>query len=147
MSTCKRVWSDRQIRSMADESAKIRIEAGLTENAKPIYCHPISISKSNVCYITCLIFNNSTTAFTLTTFKKYIDDLKEKVEVVRIMASGFYKTETEVIIMSLIGKYENVYMISGGNASTGASTGKDSADFTAVIPSDATFNDGVNKIN
>ena len=68
MSTCKRMWTDREVRSMADKSAKIRIEAGLTENAKPIYCHPITIyTASNITLggseysflATALIFNNS----------------------------------------------------------------------------------------
>ena len=43
MSTMKRMWTDREIRSMADASAKIRIEAGQTSNAKPIYFHPIRL--------------------------------------------------------------------------------------------------------
>ena len=73
MSTCKRMWTDREIRSMADESAKIRIEAGQTENAKPLYWHTIRLYKGKSESYTAfdaqvIIINNTADPIDLTAF-------------------------------------------------------------------------------
>ena len=60
-------------------------------SVKPIYCHPISLTRSGAnghMRLTCLIFNNSATPFTLTTFKDFIDGLVDAIGNCRIMVSG-----------------------------------------------------------
>ena len=57
----KRMHTDREIYSMADKKAKQRIEAGLTENAKPIYVHPLEIGLADTLLLTALVMNNENT--------------------------------------------------------------------------------------
>lgn len=134
------------------------------ENAKPIYCHPITIQGTNVgtfgvnMRVNFLIFNNSPTAFTLATFKTYLDNLLESTGFrAKILASGaMNKTkltdastaETDTLIISSIDKAENGSYAIMGYAVTVASIGNFAdADFNKVFPSGLTFTDGVNKIN
>ena len=149
----KRMHTDREIRSMADESAKIRIEAGQTENAKPIYCHPISlVSKADftkVYRLTALIFNNSATPFTLATFKAFLDDLYSELgETCRILMSGCYKrADSSIIIASYLSVTENDYALIG-LTSSGNINSETNSDFYELFPEAYTnFYDGVNKIN
>ena len=54
----KRMWSKGQVKNLSKEV----IESGLVDNAKPIYCHPISIDDNvsdNKVHIALLIFDNS----------------------------------------------------------------------------------------
>ena len=154
MSTMKRMWTDREVRSMADESAKIRIEAGLTENAKPIYCHPVTLADNSVgssqsSKLGCLIFNNSPTPFTLATFIDYIDELYTKVGgTVRIITTGgFTDNNNNVAIAAYIGKVgSNSYYLSGLK-----NTGEGEVYMTfskeQLLAYINYFYDGVNKIN
>ena len=148
----KRMWTDRQIRSMADESAKIRIEAGQTENAKPIYCHPINLGfkdASNEFNITCLIFNNDKDAMTFADFCKYVSELDLTTDSLgKVMASGYFVSGGTVFPTSYIyyntGSSLSVIVNSPSEISSrGISFPK--ATFEAMTPS--LFSDGVNKIN
>ena len=147
MSTCKRMWTDREVRSMADESAKIRIEAGQTSNAKPIYLHPITVEfnngEANVGRITMMIFNNSATPFEdMSALLTYIRSL-ELVNA-RIMVSGGINdvTRSEIVIASVMdvdSSYARIYGITtSGLKSTGLIVNTDDVNF---------FDDAVNKIN
>lgn len=76
------------------------IEGGTLENAKPIYCHPITLLRSGSSTLgnlrlTCLIFNNNSTPFTLASFKKWLDDLTDAISNARIMVSGGLQQNTE----------------------------------------------------
>ena len=147
--TMKRMWTDREIRAKADESAKIRIEAGQTENAKPIYCHPITITSSTSDIITCLIFNNDATPFTKSTFADWLLALFAKIDdVVRVMASGSFIIGTTTFISSFIGVIAaDTIAIYGAKASDGSGAAKtigSKSDFETYV---SNFYDSVNKIN
>ena len=155
MSTCRRMWTDRQIRYMADQSAKTRIEAGLTENAKPIYCHPIHINNSgdsqNNCHLTALIFNNDPTPFTKTTFKKWIDDLyaslPEGDEVQLLMSGGiFTSNKSKIIVASYLFMNGTNYGVAGVDV-TGVLDAIYTSSLDGVFGASWSIKDSVNKIN
>ena len=76
-----------------DSSISVTDNAYSVENAKPVYCHPIRGSftrQDNMLFtFTCLIFNNSSTAFTTSTFFDWILALFEEYPDASIMASGY----------------------------------------------------------
>ena len=119
-------------------------------SVKPIYCHPIVITYSSPqIRVTCLIFNNDPTPFTLSTFKDWIDDLYTKIgDTIRIMMSGAYylSGDNHVLIASYFFKGVTNYGISG-LIETGASESVSNINFNSVFPADCSFTDGVNKIN
>lgn len=126
---------------------KSTIEGGTLDNAKPIYCHPITIIKPNTYRLTALIFNNSVTALTLSTFKDFIDNLYTSVgSNARVMLSGAYNTGNGVIIASFIGKSDAGYSVYGLDTS-GNDKYVTNADFDQIFANDTVFVDGVNKIN
>ena len=120
-------------------------------SVKPIYCHPIQIERveDNIqtAELTMLIFNNSATAFTKTTFLNWLDDLFSTVgSTIRIMASGGWKSSGALMVASYIGKYgaNNYYLMgiaSSGNASIETLTREEMEEFITSLT------DGVNKIN
>ena len=155
MSTMKRMWTDREIRSMADESAKIRIEDGHTENAKPLYFHPISIihgsgqSAEFMCSL--IVLNNSKTAIDswdklVAFFNEVYDNLEEGISYARFPCTGFIKGASKTIVSSVI-------EISGKSTSTRVFVGMDTSDgsLTRITSGDVAgtprVEDGVNKIN
>ena len=148
MSTCKRMWTDREIRSMADESAKIRIEAGLTENAKPIYCHPIAIYDTSNAdttkrfMFTCLIFNNDDKPFTKDSFYAFVRDIQPSGGGYgRIMISGGNENTS---FSSITWKTdEESLFVEGWDLSTKAYDGHT----ISISPASVILSDGVNKIN
>ena len=129
---------------------------GDIENAKPIYCHPITIRNGDIgMTLTCLIFNNDDTPFTLATFKDWIDTVFEELPsdvTLRIMSSGYYKSTdgTKIGIASYIYKYHgtpNLYGIFGGNVADASAVDVNNSTFDTVFPSGTLLYDGVNKIN
>ena len=150
----RRMYSLEQLKNVADSRVQALVEGGTLDNAKPIYCHPISILDTNGAEpkrLTCLIFNNDNTPFTLTSLKKFIDDLAvATTNKGRIMVSGGVKVSaTNVCIASYITKGgDSVYYITGINAIDGSTSILGDADFNVVFPSGTTtLDDGVNKIN
>ena len=128
------------------------IESGLVENAKPIYCHPITINyetSPKYIRITCLIFNNDPTPFTINSFKKWIDDVAEATEnTARLMISGGVTYDTTSVIVSYLYKSaSNNYIIGGLSRTTGENDYVSDADFNNLFPTGNLFIDGVNKIN
>lgn len=133
-------------------------------HTKPIYCHPILLEgvdagTYSITYsLSCMIFNNDPTPFTLATFKKWFDDLVELTENrVRIMCSGGINkwkaaasttASNIVIIVCSIDKtaYGN-YTISGIGISNGQRLSFADSDWNNLFPSNITFIDGVNRIN
>lgn len=119
---------------------------------KSIYCHPISIvlTSTKVIRLTCLIFNNDDTPFTLTTFKDYIDTLYTALPDggrLRIMLSGAYNDGTSIGIASWLGKASDGYNVNAIKVNDGSSVVFKDADWTNLFPSGTQLTDGVNKIN
>lgn len=150
----KRMVDDKEFNGVLD-----KLENGFSgDNAstKKIYCHPIQInskinSNGSVKYrLTALIFNNSSTPFTLSSFKTFIDDLKTATEGsgTLMMSGAVVNIDNKVIIVSRMYKSSaNLYLISGLDT-TGEIQSYNSADFNALLPSATTvFIDGVNAIN
>ena len=143
---------EEEVQKVAEISAEVveeMIESGELDNAKPIYCHPITLlDNDQKVRITCLIFNNSSTAFTIDTFLDWIDALYTQVGAqIRIMASGAYTASSNFLIASYLGKVNaTTYYLLGVRASDGTSSQlnltKD--EFKDYIKN---LYDGVNKIN
>lgn len=100
--TMKRMWTDRQIRALAADTAEQIIEAGETENAKPVYCHPLEIYLANVLIFTALIFNNSSEK--INSWQK----LKEAIAAFggetynRLLVTGGFYGDSKIVIASEI---------------------------------------------
>lgn len=135
-----------------------QIEAGGVTNAKPIYCHPIWIAWDNETHtefgnISCLIFNNTSTPFTLSTFKTYIDNLRRTSgEDVRIVASGGFVTASgqysdgKITIANTLYEISQNYLQLQGVSVDSART--NIITLWATIADNVTnFTDGVNKLN
>ena len=122
-------------------------------SVKPIYCHPVTIRSSNDKYamtFTMLIFNNSATAFSLSSFKTWMDNLYSQIGSVRLMTSGgFYVVASQkVIINAYLYKGSTAYGVYGVDISNGQPIDISEADFDDLITAGGTtFNDDVNKIN
>ena len=149
----KRMWSKNELKDQADARVKALVEGGTLENAKPIYCHPITIQcngETIKCRLTCLIFNNDSTPFTLDSFKAYVDALYASVsDTIRIMMSGAYNVVgTKIIIASHFsrGAPDSSYSINGLKETSGSLDNYNNV-FNVVFPEGTTLTDGVNKIN
>ena len=74
----KRMWTDREIRALAGDTAKTLIESGLVENAKPIYWHSCNLKRVSsgtlLIYLDFIIVNNSPTALTKETLIAWLND-------------------------------------------------------------------------
>ena len=147
----RRMFSLKQLQEIADSEVKSLVEGGTLENAKPIYCHPCTILTDITSgeyagrkyYLTCLIFNNNSTAFTLATFKDYVNELCENYDA-RIMTSGgLYDpiSEKTTIATAMIWNGEQV-VIQGMESNNINSFG-----LATLTNGNTTFTDGVNKIN
>lgn len=123
------------------------IEDGTIENAKPIYCHPITVVCNDTGYLlrfTCLIFNNSETPIDRVGFKAFLDSLSSVQG--NIMISGAFVISTDTIISSYARYDGSQYYLIGVNAATGAVVSHNGS-FDTIYPNTTTFEDGVNKIN
>ena len=141
MSTCKRMWTDREIRSMADESAKIRIEAGLTENAKPVYCHPVLLYNGSAQNrMMCLIFNNDDTPFTNESLFEYI----LANESLRVMLNGIYQGVQTLYAAKASDISINLVFVNLEQPSGVGSQVMTKSAFTTTFPS---ADDSVHKVN
>ena len=138
------------LETQTEDDVKALIEGGTLENAKPIYCHPISLTNETTKYfrITCLIFTNDATPFTRTTFKTRIDNLYAQVQDnIRILASGGYYSsgDSQLLINSWLFFNGNSYGVAG--VLTDGTVKALSGSYDELFPSTLTFTDGVNKIN
>ena len=75
----RKMFSQKQIEEMISEGSAEKVEelveGGALDNAKPIYCHPITLELTATYYklrLTCLIFNNDSTEFTWASFKEFL---------------------------------------------------------------------------
>lgn len=141
-----KIYFNGRIMSITDD-VEVSEEVYDVANAKPIYCHPISLlGSSNNVRFTCLIFNNSETPFTIDSFVSYIEALYAIVgDTIRIMISGGYVDNGNTIIATYLGLSSSSFVIVGLDTSGIAQTKNYSKeDFIALF--DALY-DGVNKIN
>ena len=120
-------------------------------SVKPIYCHPIEVkldlSDDRIYYFSCLIFNNSATAFTWASFFNYIDDLCRNHGAV-ILCSGSVSRSTagnEYVAIATCIKLSASDTI----AIHGLRTNTYELNFNTIqgTMTPTSFVDGVNKIN
>ena len=158
----RRMFSEKQIEKMAKEVAvqevEELVEGGTLDNAKPIYCHPITIqiSATHKARLTMLIFNNSPTEFTLDTLKQWLDNLITLTSNrVRIMCSGACShtkgptdapVQKTLIVSSLDKTTANNYTIAGVDID-GVVNAFTDANWSYIFPEGTSIVDGVNKIN
>ena len=143
------IFAGGKILTIGDDG-NVSVTAGVysIENAKPIYCHPITCFNQNspaYFMFTCLIFNNNPEPFTVETLKSFIDSLPDNAS---IMASGYCKTtDKEVTSISYIGRAGTSYIFDGGKYNETAYERVMFA-WNDIIGRDTTrIADGVNKIN
>lgn len=128
------------------------IEGGTIDNAKPIYCHPISIVVTNAdasiyARLTCLIFSNSPTEFTAVTFTNWLKELYASNNTARLMLSGAVTKSGSTIIASYMRWTGSLLEIIGLNSSTGLNEAINATTMDGLFSSSYGFYDGVNKIN
>ena len=118
------------------------------DNAKPIYCHPISLVSAGFTRLTLFVFNNDETPFTKTTFLNWLDALYTSVgSQTRVLISGaFPDTLNNVCIASYMGKFDGTtYYLLGVKLSGEAySQSYTREEIETLIYA---LYDGVNKIN
>ena len=147
----RRMFSLKQLQEIADARVESLVESGNLDNAKPIYCHPISIGVQDVdyaCYLTMLIFNNDAEPFNFATFNRWLDNLVTAITNVRIMTSGFLDlggTMYPTTMLYANASYRNVVVRSGLFTGGAIEKSFDPTTWKALNP--IYFNDGVNKIN
>ena len=137
------MWTDREIRSMADESAKIRIEAGLTENAKPLYYHGLEMYRSgdNVFYMH-IINNDPTPIDSFTKLVNWFNSFGTKKVIAQ--GNGLITIEgTNYTVFSLY-KPQNSDKI---NMIISAATGYSILNEITLATYFDNISDGVNKLN
>ena len=150
----RRMYSENQLEKLADSRVEALVEGGTLDNAKPIYCHPLTIRYDDgKLILTCLIFNNDATPFTMDTFKQWVDSTANIVSggILRVMVSGaFLNTDTnKLVIASYFYKINSTgnYGLFGQNTDTSGVGYMQSATFGDLFPVSTALYDGVNKIN
>lgn len=123
------------------------IEGGTIENAKPIYCHPITLYKHSGSYpqyiLSMLIFDNNPTAYTKTTLKQLLQSF-----VGRVLVSGSYLTATAYLSPSFISAQENaLYLVGTDTEGNPHDDVNNPIDFSTLIDDATYYADAVNKIN
>ena len=139
----KRMWSKNELKQQADARVEALVEGGTLNNAKPIYCHPITlIGEGGAHHLTMLILNNIAEAFA--DFDALITHIRTwGLDTARIMSSGVFKeSDNKIVIASYLMVTENTIRLVGNYADTGSTV---SIDITANNFN--TFYDAVNKIN
>ena len=124
---------------------KANVSGTTYDLGKPIYYHPIYVSKDGVFRFQCVILDNNATAYTSTTFKAKVKELCDLGAFINI--NGAYQDDsgddTIFVHLDLIRKYQDDYKIYG-DALNEMYIGYD---FDTVVDSADEFVDGVNKIN
>ena len=74
----RRMYSENQLKQLADSRVEALVEGGTLDNAKPIYCHPITIDNddgtaANPGHLALLIFDNSSEEYN--TYEKLVAKL------------------------------------------------------------------------
>lgn len=118
------------------------------DNAKPIYCHPIVFNNAaKSIKVGCLIFNNTQTALTMSTFLDFIDALFLSLGgTVRIVTTGGGSADGSIFINAFMGKKTEGYYINGVTIA-GADFDKVYTREDMISDFGPYFRDGVNKIN
>ena len=141
----KRMWSKGQVKNLSKEV----IESGLVENAKPIYCHPISIDddvSENKVHMALLIFDNSNEEYnTLDKFTAKLTSIFNVNSKAVFPTTGaiYYNSGSALHIVQKIVYSEGV----GISILTSRPNGTQGNFTMSTYLVSATFVDGVNKIN
>lgn len=120
-------------------------ETGEVENAKPIYCHPITmyLNSENAKYlVSCMILSPKSTAYTK-------DELKDLVRnfTGRLLCTGSYQNSTVgYVAVTCVNSREDGLWLIGWNTS-GTYIGEGNINFAHVIDYSTSFTDDINKIN
>ena len=133
----RRMYSENQLEGII----KSEVESGTLSNAKPIYCHPITIAALTedigAWYLTFLIFNNSATPFTKETFVAFVRSLDDAI----FLCSGNYRgLQVYSIQKDLVNANCVTLNVYDSSTIVAQLDGRDFNDYTL-------FSDGVNKIN
>jgi len=122
-------------------------------SVKKIYCHPIAIVYSNsdsdgvYARLTMLVFNNTNTAFTKSSFAQWLKDLYDLNSNAKVLTSGALTKDTVTLIASYIRWTGNAFDLVGINASTGQNGTFSGISLDSLISANSIFEDGVNAIN
>ena len=146
--------SEDKTENLLDVATKDDIEGGTLENAKPIYCHPIYLDFNPQSgdyvgrryLITCLIFNNDATPFTLATFLSFVNDLCINYNAKIMCSGGVYDTENTILVscMRYVPVGAEQVCICGLKAGTKQ---EELVGLSSISAEHTSFEDGVNKIN
>ena len=144
----RRMYSLNQLQQIANERVKALVEGGTLSNAKPIYCHPITIdvedASSNL-HIAMLIFDNSNQEYN--TFSKLVAKLNSIFTlninaVFPITGAIYWKSGSALHIAQKVAKSgDTIYFY------TCRPDGTQGSFNISTYISEATIYDGVNKIN
>lgn len=128
---------------MVDARIEDLVEGGTLDNAKPIYYHPITIRNTALGYISMLILDNQSEAYTKTTFKSKIANFDR----ICPLSGAVFGIDNKVLICAYAFKQSNKHYI------LGLYTDGSYEDTTTVSIEDildvgtTSFSDGVNKVN
>ena len=144
----RRMYSENQLKEMADSEVKKLVEGGTLDNAKPIYCHPISIdddTSDNKVHLALLIFDNSNEEYN--TLEKLTAKLNKifalnSSAIFPITGALYYDSGSALHVAQKIAKTGNEIIINTARPNGTQGT------FTFVSElTNALIYDGVNKIN
>ena len=147
----RRMYSKEQLERIADSEVKKLVEGGTLDNAKSIYCHPISIdgkrSDNSVIHVSLLIFDNSNEEYnTGTKLKDKINSILAINEsaIFPITGAIYYAVGSALHIAQKISKYsgETYFLTIRPDGTQGNFGISDFVDSENVV-----IYDGVNKIN
>lgn len=109
------------------------------QGATGLYYHGIAFS-SSVCEVQCVIFNNSSTAFTKDTFYDFITDLMDNGAIIN--CNGCIKQSSDIFPVYLIVKAGGDYIIAFHTTTSVQQT----ENFASLWEGINYFHDGVNQI-
>lgn len=119
-------------------------------SVKPIYCHPVYIQfnrefDDGIFALTMLIFNNSASAFTKTTFVAWLNTLFTANADAKVLTSGFFKTFPACCLKNKNSSEGCQLLVAKDNTELQSFNINYANDI--VENDDCIFEDGVNKIN
>ena len=142
----RRMFSENQIKELADERVETLVEGGTLDNAKPIYWHSCTLKRvaegSLIYFIDFIIINNDETPLTISSFSQWLSDHQD-AEIKAVQ--GYDKAKSSNLISYFkydeptIIKIYSVNLTTGNEESTGVYM---TADYGATLT-----DNGVNKLN
>lgn len=145
----RKMFSEKQIKEMILQGSIEVIESGLVDNAKSIYCHPITIYSADSCILTMFIFNQQETAFSKDELIAYLKDSNTRG---RYLVNGAYYTSSYYLSPSYAycpttGDYANTLLLVGVDTNGNTHSTNANVINLETIITNSSFFDEVNKIN